>query len=112
MPMAQVMDINNGDKMDYLISMQSNDFIMAEKARELAAEDDFWKPFVDRNYRGNMNNTLIRTHNGKNMNVQHDVLSSSPVIKYHLLNGTIDSNFLRTRHICSGFYVVLITDTL
>ena len=58
MPMAQVMDINNGDKMDYLISMQSNDFIMAEKAKELAAEDDFWEPFVDLDYRGNMNTTL------------------------------------------------------
>lgn len=88
MPMAQVMDINNGDKMDYLISMQSNDFIMAEKAKELAAEDDFWKPFVDRNYRGNMNTTLIRTHNGKTMNVQHDVSTPRPGIRFHLLNGT------------------------
>src|SRR5690625_7792739 len=88
MPMAQVMDINNGDKMDYLISMQSNDFIMAEKAKELAAEDDFWKPFVDRNYRGNMNTTLIRTHNGKTMNVQHDVSTPRPGYRFHLLNRT------------------------
>src|SRR5690625_7551349 len=35
MPMAQIMDINNGDQMDYLISMQSNDFTMADKAREI-----------------------------------------------------------------------------
>src|SRR5690625_5713901 len=86
--MVQSMDINIRDKMDYLISMQSNDFIMAEKARELAAEDDFCKPFVDRNYRGNMNTTLIRTHNGKTMNVQHDVSTPRPGIQVHLLNGT------------------------
>src|SRR5690625_4172764 len=85
MPMAQVMDINNGDKMDYLISMQSNDFIMAEKAKELAAEDDFWKPFVDRNYSGSMNTTLIRTHNGKTMNVHDNATTPSQGIPVHRL---------------------------
>ena len=60
-PIAQVLDINRGDKMDYLVSMSSNDFMMAAKAKELAATDNFYKPYENKTYRGNMNTTTIRT---------------------------------------------------
>jgi len=54
-PIAQVLNINRGDKMDHLVSMSSNDFTMGAHAKELAAKDDFYKPFTAYNYRGNMN---------------------------------------------------------
>lgn len=40
-PVAQILDINMGDKFDYLVSMESNDFGMKEKAQALAESDPF-----------------------------------------------------------------------
>jgi predicted dehydrogenase len=87
-PIAQVLDINRGDKMDYLVSMSSNDFQMAAKAKELAAKDSFYKPFENKTYRGNMNTTTIRTSKGKTMMIQHDVTSPRPYSRIHLVSGT------------------------
>ncbi len=87
-PIAQVLDINRGDKMDYLVSMSSNDFQMAVKAKELAAKDSFYKPFENKTYRGNMNTTTIRTSKGKTMMIQHDVTSPRPYSRIHLVSGT------------------------
>lgn len=87
-PIAQVLNINRGDRMDYLVSVSSNDFMMGQKAKELAANDSFYKPYVDETFRGNMNTTTIRTVNGKTMMVQHDVTSPRPYSRIHLLSGT------------------------
>ena len=87
-PICQIMNINRGDQMDYLTSLSSNDFHMAAKAKELAAEDSFYDQFVGRDYRGNMNTTLIRTKNGKSIMVQHDVTSPRPYSRIHLISGT------------------------
>jgi hypothetical protein len=77
-PIIQMMDINYGDKMDYLTSVSSNDFMMGETAKRLAAEDEFWQPWVGRDYRGNMNVTVIRTVKGRTIVMQHDVTSPRP----------------------------------
>jgi len=87
-PIAQVLDVNRGDRMDYLTSMSSNDFMMAAKAKELAATDGFYKPFENKSYRGNMNTTTIRTVKGKTMMIQHDVTSPRPYSRIHLVSGT------------------------
>jgi predicted dehydrogenase len=87
-PIAQVLDVNRGDKMDYLVSMSSNDFMMAAKAKELAATDSFYKPYENKTYRGNMNTTTIRTNKGKTMMIQHDVTSPRPYSRIHLVSGT------------------------
>ncbi|GAI10720.1 unnamed protein product, partial [marine sediment metagenome] len=44
---CQIMDINRGDKLDYLVSVESKDFQMGEMAKKLASTDDFYKPFAD-----------------------------------------------------------------
>jgi predicted dehydrogenase len=87
-PIAQVLNVNRGDRMDYLVSMSSNDFMMADKANELAAKDDFYKPYANKKYRGNINTTTIRTVNGKTMMMQHDVTSPRPYSRIHLVSGT------------------------
>ena len=87
-PIAQCMNINCGDKMNHLVAMQSNDFMMADKARELAATDDFYKEFVGKRFRGNMDTTLIKTEKGKTLMVQHDVTSPRPYSRILLLSGT------------------------
>src|SRR5690606_17847089 len=87
-PVCQVMNINRGDKMDYMTSMASNDFHMADKAKELAAKDDYYKEFVGKEFRGNMNTTSIRTANGGTIMIQHDVTSPRPYSRIHLISGT------------------------
>ena len=87
-PIAQALDINRGDRMDYLVSMSGNDFMMGEMAKELAAKDDFYKPYAGKKFRGNMNTTSIRTVKGKTIMLQHDVTSPRPYSRIHLVSGT------------------------
>jgi hypothetical protein len=86
---AQIMNINRGDRFDYLVSTESNDFMMASQAKALAAKDDFFKPFADKQYRGNMNTTMIRTVRGRTIMVQHDPTSPrGPHTVIHAITGT------------------------
>lgn len=88
-PVAQIMNINRGDRFDYLVSMESNDFMMGPTARALAAKDDFYKPFADRDYRGNINTSMIRTVKGRTIMVQHDATSPrGPHTVIHGITGT------------------------
>ena len=87
-PIAQVMNINRGDQMEYLTAMQSNDFQMAARANELAATDSFFSEFAGKQYRGNMNTTSIRTFKGKTIMLQHDVTSPRVYSRIHLISGT------------------------
>jgi hypothetical protein len=74
--------------MDYLIAMQSDDFMMQTRAKELAASDSFFKPYENKRYRGNMDTTSIKTVNGKTMMLQHDLTSPRPYSRIHLVSGT------------------------
>jgi predicted dehydrogenase len=87
-PICQVMNINRGDKMEYLVSTSGIDFQMAERAKELAATDDFYNPYANMHYRGNMNTTTIRTNKGKTIMVQHDVTSPNVYSRIHKIVGT------------------------
>lgn len=77
-PICQTMDINRGDQFDFLVSMESKDFMMADKAEELSEQDSFYDEFVGKEYRGNMNCTLIKTKKGRTIMLQHDATSPSP----------------------------------
>ncbi len=87
-PVCQIMDINRGDQMEYLVSMSSNDFQMAAKAKELAAKDNFYNEFTTDHYRGNMNTTTVRTYKGRTIMIQHDVTSPRVYSRLHLASGT------------------------
>ena len=87
-PVAQCMNINRGDKFDHLVSMSTNDFTMNNMVKDLAAKDDFFKEYVDKPFRGNMNTTLIRSNKGKSIMVQHDVSTVRPYSRIHLVSGT------------------------
>ncbi|WP_041616726.1 Gfo/Idh/MocA family oxidoreductase [Spirosoma linguale] len=87
-PICQVLDINRGDQMDYLVSMSSNDFVLGNMARSLAASDDFYKPYAGKPYNGNMNTSTIRTKKGKTILVQFDVSSPRPYSRIQLVSGT------------------------
>jgi hypothetical protein len=87
-PIAQIMNINRGDRFDYLVSVQSNDFQMAPKAAELAKSEPAYVPFVGKKFRGNMNSTTVRTEQGRTILVQHDVSSPRPYSRLHTVVGT------------------------
>ncbi|QRR03349.1 Gfo/Idh/MocA family protein [Dyadobacter sandarakinus] len=87
-PVAQILNVNRGDKMDYLVSMASNDFMLGEKAREMAAKDPEFKPYATKPMRGNINTTTIRTSKGKTIMLQHDVSSPRPYSRIHAISGT------------------------
>jgi predicted dehydrogenase len=87
-PISQCMNINRGDRMEVLVSISSNDFTLNALARELAADDSFYKEYVDRPYRGNMNTSIIRTAKGKTIMNQHDVSTTRPYSRIHQVSGT------------------------
>ncbi|WP_342087737.1 Gfo/Idh/MocA family protein [Dyadobacter sp. OTU695] len=87
-PVAQILDINRGDKMDYLVSMSSNDYMLRARADELATRDPDFKKYAGKSYRGNMNTTTIKTNKGKTIMLQHDVSSPRPYSRLHLISGT------------------------
>jgi hypothetical protein len=87
-PISQCLNINRGDRFDHLVAISSNDFQMGEMAKSLAANDPFYEDYVGKPFRGNMNTTIIKTEKGKTIMLQHDVTSTRPYSRIHLLSGT------------------------
>jgi predicted dehydrogenase len=87
-PVAQILNINRGDRMDYLVSTSTNDFSMSPKAKELAGQDSFFRDYATKSYRGNMNVTTIRTINGKTIMLEHDVSSPNIYSRIFKISGT------------------------
>ncbi len=87
-PICQAMNINRGDKMDYLTAMMSDDFTLKKRIEEKAKEDPFFKQFVGWDMRGNMDMQMIRTSKGRTILIQHDVSSPRPYSRIHMLSGT------------------------
>lgn len=87
-PVCTIMNINRGDKMEYLTSMSTNDFSLHPYAVQLAAKDPAYSKYTDKHFRGNMNTTTIRTFLGRTIMLQHD--TSSPRVKSarYLISGT------------------------
>ena len=87
-PICQVLNINRGDRMEFLSSVSTNDFTMGPREKELVASDTFYNEWKDSKFRGNFNTTIIRTALGKSIMVQHDVSSEHPYSRIHLVKGT------------------------
>jgi len=85
-PICHILNIHRGDKMEYLVSVSTDQFGMTEFAEEKFGEDS---DYAKREYaRGDMNTTLIKTAKGKSMMIQHDVTSPRPYSRIHLVSGT------------------------
>jgi len=85
-PVAQILNINRGDKMDYLVALGSDQFNMTAYAKEKFGEDS---PQAMQEYKkGDMTNVLIKTAKGKSMLIQHDVASPRPYDRLHTISGT------------------------
>lgn len=90
-PVSQIMNLNYGDKMDFIVSVSGNDFIMKDTYNEAAQNDEFWKPFADeasKSHRGNINTSIIRTNRGGTIMLQHDITSPNVYSRIHKVSGT------------------------
>jgi len=85
-PVAQIMNINGGDRMEYLTSMSTNQFGMSLYAVDKFGADS---PEAKEKYKlGDMNTTLVKTAKGHTIMIQHDTTSPRPYSRIHLLSGT------------------------
>ena len=85
-PVAQIMGINRGDRMDYLTSTSTNQVGMSLYAKNKfgAGSVEFLQPYE----LGDMNTTVVKTINGKTIMIQHDTTSPRPYSRIHLVSGT------------------------
>ncbi len=87
-PICQVLKVNRGNKMEYMSSMSSKDFMINEKAKEMAKTDKRFEEYVDKPFRGNINISNILTNSGSTIMLQHDVTSPRPYSRIHMVSGT------------------------
>ncbi|MDR0796488.1 MAG: Gfo/Idh/MocA family oxidoreductase [Tannerella sp.] len=86
-PIAQIMGINQGDRMDYLSSVSTNQFGLSLYAKNNLKEDE--RITLSERYKlGDMNTTIIHTAKGKSLMIQHDTTSPRPYSRIHLVQGT------------------------
>ena len=85
-PVARAMNINRGDRFDYIVSLESGQKCVSAYAKERFPEGSWQRKmnFV----RGDMSQTLIRTAMGRSILLQHDVQSPSPYTRMYKLAGT------------------------
>lgn len=85
-PVAQYMDIDRGDRFDHLVSMSTKQANLSAYTQRLDALNEFYNK---RNFKhGDMNSSLIRTHLGRTILVQHDVVTPRPYSRINALAGT------------------------
>lgn len=85
-PICQAMNIHRGDKMNFLVSVSSDQFGMTQYLEETFGKNS---PEAAKRYKmGDMNTTIIKTEKGKTIMVQHDVTSPRPYSRLHTLSGT------------------------
>ena len=85
-PIAQCMDINRGDRFDYLVSMSGPSRGLQLYQQEHLAADD---PRRSEKYvLGDMNLTLIKTVNGRTIYLVHDTNLPRPYSRIQTVRGT------------------------
>jgi predicted dehydrogenase len=85
-PVAHYMDINRGDRFDYLVSMSSLVASLPAYRKEKIPADD---PRQKEVYKcGDLNVSLIRTVKGRVIQLEHNVSSPQPYDRINLIAGT------------------------
>ena len=79
-PDCQVLNIHRGDKLEYMVSMDTKSVVGLEVAKEKMGVDTFAN--------GDQTSTLVKTRNGKTILVQHNVYTPRPYDRMYQLVGT------------------------
>ena len=85
-PICLDMDINRGDRFDYLVSVDSKQAGFEELGRTLH-KDDPWRRDLKVKM-ADMNTSVIKTVNGRTIMVQHNVGTARPYSRINLIQGT------------------------
>lgn len=86
-PIAQIMGINQGDRMTHLSSVSTNQIGLHQWAKENYPNDER-NTLSERYALGDMNTTIIQTAKGRNIMIQHDTTSPRPYSRIHAIQGT------------------------
>ena len=84
-PVAQYMDINRGDRMDYMSSVSCNSRVRAIYAEKNFPEDHKWNTGFAC---GDINTSIVKTVNGKTIMVQWDEQLPRPYTRHNFIQGT------------------------
>ena len=85
-PVARYMDVNRGDRFDYLVSMSTiSTSLQAYRKEHLQADDPRQKEVYKC---GDLNVSLIRTVKGRVIQLEHNVTSPQPYDRINLIAGT------------------------
>ena len=85
-PVALAMNINRGDRFDYLTAIESRPAALGEFAKAKFPADS-WQNKLKYSA-GDMSITNIRTVNGATITLQYDVVSPRPYSRINMLSGT------------------------
>ncbi len=85
-PVANVLDINRGDQLDYLVSMSTPSRGLQKWQREHVPPGDSKR--AERYIQGDVNTTMIKTLHGKTIYVSHDTNLPRPYSRIHMVQGT------------------------
>ena len=85
-PIAQCMNINRGNRFDYLVSMSSPSKGLQDWQREHVPEGDPRR--AERYVLGDVNTTLIRTVQGQTITLVHDTNLPRPYTRINMIQGT------------------------
>jgi hypothetical protein len=85
-PVAFYMDVNRGDRFDFMVSMSTEEFGLTEwRAAHEPADSPKWQ---ERYVEGDLNRSLIRTVKGRVILLEHDVTSPRPYSRINSVQGT------------------------
>jgi predicted dehydrogenase len=85
-PVANFMNINRGDRFDYLVAVSSGHWGLETYRKEKLAADD---PRQKEVYKcGDYNTAIIKTAKGRTIKLQHNVSTPRPYDRIKLLQGT------------------------
>ena len=84
-PVARIMNINRGDRFEYLVSLESRQASL--EAYGKGKHPGGWQSKM-KIVKGDMNSSLIRTAMGRSILLQHDVFSPRPYSRLLVLTGT------------------------
>lgn len=85
-PAAQAMDINRGDRLDYLVSMSGNSRGLSLYADKTLPPDSPLR--AERYELADVNISMIRTVRGRTIYLVHDTQSPRPYARFSLFQGT------------------------